>query len=181
MITQRYSVTGLPIDTYVLKLADTRAVSMTGIIDEIDVGRVSKGQKATVLIDAFPGKTFDGQVQFISPYGTLQTGTGTYKVEIALGPEAAPYLTGGLTATAEILVDEHKDVLLIPNSALHVQGTESWVYVIKEDKTGQIEQRQVQVGLQSRTQAEILSGLNEGEKVLLETGNTPARSLNSAN
>jgi RND family efflux transporter MFP subunit len=181
MITQRYSVTGLPIDTYVLKLADTRAVSMTGIVDEIDVGKVSKGQKATVLIDAFPGKTFDGQVQFISPYGTLQTGTATYKVEIALGPEAAPYLTGGLTATAEILVDKHNDVLLIPNSALHVQGTENWVYVIKEDKIGQIEQRQVQVGLQSRTQAEILSGLNEGEKVLLGTGNTPARSLNSAN
>lgn len=180
MITQRYSVTGLPIDIYVLKLADTRAVSMTGIVDEIDVGKVEEGQKATVFIDAFPGKTFDGQVQFISPYGTLQTGIGTYKIEIALGPEAAPYLTGGLTATAEILVDEHKGVLLIPNSALHVQGTESWVHVIKEDKTGQIEQRQVQVGLQSRTEAEILSGLNEGEKVLLETGNTPARSLNSA-
>jgi RND family efflux transporter MFP subunit len=180
MITQRYSVTGLPIDIYVLKLADTRAVGMTGIIDEIDVGRLSKGQKATVFIDAFPGKTFDGQVQFVSPYGTLQTGIGTYKIEIALGPEAAPYLTGGLTATAEILVDEHKDVLLIPNSVLHVQGTESWVYVIKGDKAGLIEQRQVQVGLQSRTQAEILSGLNEGEKVLLETGNTPARSLNSA-
>jgi RND family efflux transporter MFP subunit len=180
MITQRYSVTGLPIDVYVLKLADTRAVTMTGIIDEIDVGKVSKGQKATVLIDAFPGKTFNGQVQFISPYGTLQTGTGTYNVEIALSPEAAPYLTGGLTATAEILVDEHKDVLLIPNSALHVQGTENWVYVIEEDQIGQMEQRQVQVGLQSRTQTEILSGLNEGEKVLLGTGNTPARSLNSA-
>ena len=180
MITQRYSVTGLPIDVYVLKLADTRAVTMTGIVDEIDVGKVSKGQKATVLIDAFPGKTFNGQVQFISPYGTLQTGTGTYKVEIALSPEAAPYLTGGLTATAEILVDEHKDVLLIPNSALNVQGTENWVYVIEEDRIGQMEQRQVQVGLQSRTQTEILSGLNEGEKVLLGTGNTPARSLNSA-
>jgi len=145
------------------------------------VGKVSKGQKATVLIDAFPGKTFDGQVQFISPYGTLQTGTGTYKVEIVLGPEAAPYLTGGLTATAEILVDKRTDVLLIPNSALHIQGTESWVFLTKGDKEGLVEQRQVQVGLQSRTQAEILSGLNEGEKVLLETGNMPTRSLNSAN
>ena len=181
MITQRYSVTGLPIDVYVLKLADTHAVTMTGVVDEIDVGKVSKGQKATVLIDAFPGKTFDGQVQFISPYGTLQTGTGTYKVEIVLGPEAAPYLTGGLTATAEILVDKRTDVLLIPNSALHIQGTESWVFLTKGDKEGLVEQQQVQVGLQSRTQAEILSGLNEGEKVLLETGNMPTRSLNSAN
>ena len=181
MITQRYSATGLPIDIYVLKLADTRVITMTGVVDEIDVGKVSKGQKATVLVDAFPGKTFDGQVQFISPYGTLQTGVGTYKVEITLGPEAAPYLTGGLTSTAEILVDKHKDVLLIPNSALHIQGTESLVYVINEEKVGQIEQRLVQVGLQSRTQAEIISGLNEGEKVLLQTGNIPARSLNSAN
>jgi multidrug efflux pump subunit AcrA (membrane-fusion protein) len=181
MITQRYSATGLPVDIYVLKLADTRAVTMTGIVDEIDVGKVSKGQQATVLIDAFPGKTFAGKVQFISPYGTLQTGTGTYKIEIALDPEAAPYLTGGLTATAEIQIDEHKDVLLIPNSALHVQGTETWVYVTKEDKTGQVEQRQVEVGLQSQTQTEILSGLNEGEKVVLQTDNTPARSLNSAN
>lgn len=181
MITQRYSVTGLPIDTYVLKLADTRAVTMTGVVDEIDVGKVSKGQPATILIDAFPGKTFTGQVQFISPYGTLQTGTGTYKVEIALDPKAAPYLTGGLTATAEIQVDEHKDVLLIPNSALRIQGTENWVYVTKGDNTGQIEQRQVQVGLQSQTQTEILSGLNEGEKVVLQTANTPNRSLNSSN
>jgi RND family efflux transporter MFP subunit len=181
MITQRYSATGLPIDIYVLKLADTGVITMTGVVDEIDVGKVSKGQKATVLVDAFPGKTFDGQVQFISPYGTLQTGVGTYKVEITLGPEAAPYLTGGLTAAAEILVDKRKDVLLIPNSALHIQGTESWVYVINEEKVGQIEQRPVQVGLQSRTQAEIISGLNEGEKVLLQTGNIPARSLNSAN
>ncbi|MCJ7656009.1 MAG: efflux RND transporter periplasmic adaptor subunit [Dehalococcoidia bacterium] len=181
MITQRYSATGLPIDVYVLKLADTGAVTMTGIVDEIDVGKVSKGLQATVLIDAFPGKTFAGQVQFISPYGTLQTGTGTYKIEIALDPEAAPYLTGGLTATAEIQVDEHKDVLLIPNGALHVQGTETWVNVTKEDKTGQVEQRQVQVGLQSQTQTEILSGLSEGEKVLLETDNAPTGSLNSAN
>jgi RND family efflux transporter MFP subunit len=181
MITQRYSATGLPIDIYVLKLADTSSITMTGVVDEIDAGKILKGQKATVLIDAFPGKTFDGQVKFISPYGTLQTGTGTYEVEIALSSNATPYLTGGLTATAEILVDEHKNVLLIPNSALHIQGTENWVYVIHEEKTGQIEQRQVQVGLQSRTQTEIISGLNEGEKVLLETGNTPAMSLNSTN
>jgi RND family efflux transporter MFP subunit len=181
MITQRYSATGLPIDVYVFKLADTHAITMTGVVNEVDVARVSKGQKATVFVDAFPGKTFDGQVQFISPFGTLQTGTGTYQVEIALSPEAVPYLTGGMTATAEILVDKHTNVLLIPNSALHVQDNENWVYVVNEDKIGQIEQRQVQIGLQSRTQTEILSGLSEGEKVLLETGNTPNRSINSGN
>jgi HlyD family secretion protein len=119
-------------------------------------------------------------VQFISPYGTLQTGAGTYQVEIALNSEAAPYLTGGMTATAEILVDKRTDVLLIPNNALHTQDNENWVYVINENKLGQTEQRPVQVGLKGRTQTEIISGLNEGEKVLLETGNSPARAINSA-
>jgi hypothetical protein len=51
--------------------------------------------------------------------------------------------------------------------------------VVKDDKSGLIEQRQVQVGLQSQTQSEILSGLNEGEEVLLETSNMPVKSLNS--
>jgi RND family efflux transporter MFP subunit len=182
MITQRYSATGLPIDTYVLKIADRRTVRMAGIVDEIDVVRISKGQQATVMVDALPGKAFNGEVKFISPYGTLQTGIATYKVEIVLDPKDAAYLTGGLTATAEILIDKRKNVLLIPSSALQIQGDESWVYVIrKEDnKMESMEQRQVEVGLQSRTQAEILSGLNEGEKVLLEKSNIPARSLNTA-
>ncbi len=181
MITQRYSVTGLPIDVYVLKLADTSAVTMIGSVDEIDVGKISKGQTATVTVDALPGRPFEGQVQFISPFGTLQTGIGNYQVEIALNPEAAAYLTGGMTATAEILANQRTDVLLIPNDALHTKDNENWVYVINENKVGQLEQRQVQVGLKSRTQTEIISGLNEGEKVLLGAGYTPARTLNSPN
>ncbi len=180
MITQRYSATGLPIDSYVLKIADRRAVRMVGIVDEIDVVKISKGQQATVLVDAFPGKAFNGEIKFISPYGTLQTGVATYKVEIALEPADTAYLTGGLTATAEILVDKREGVLLIPSSALHIQEGESWVYVTKGDEPGDVEQRQVEVGLQSQTQVEILSGLNEGEKVLLEKSNMPIRSLNTA-
>lgn len=179
MITQRYSATGLPIDTYVLRLANMNAVRMTGIVDEIDVVKVSKGQKAIILVDAIPGKVFNGEVKFISPYGTLQTGTATYKVEIALDDTDIPYLTGGLTATAEISVDKRQNVLIVPNSALYREGAENLVYVIKEDTTGQLEQRQVEVGLQSRTQAEIISGLNEGEKILLDKSNRPARSLNA--
>jgi len=181
MITQRYSVTGLPIDVYVLKLADTSTVTMIGVLDEIDAAKISRGQKATVTVDALPGKTFDGQVQFVSPYGTLQTGTGSYQVEISLSPEAAPYLVGGMTATAEIITDKRTDVLLIPNDALHSQDGENWVYVVNQNKVGELEKRQVQVGLKSRTQSEIISGLNQGERVLLETGNMPARAINNDN
>ncbi len=174
MITQRYSVTGLAIDTYILKIADRGSVRMAGIVDEIDVIKLTKGKEATVLVDALPGKALKGKVKFISPFGTLQTGVATYKVEIALDPADTAYLTGGLTATAEILLDKRDNVLIVPRSALYNKGSDWWVYVAKD---GQSEQRSVKVGVQTRTQAEVLSGLQPGEKVLLVRNNTQARSL----
>lgn len=167
MITQRYSVTGLPIDTYVVRLADIRAAKMTGIIGELDVAKVAEGQKAVVRIDALPGKEFTGKVKFVSPFGTLQTGAASYKVEIALDQRDGLYLASGMAATAEIIVANKKDVLLVPNSALSGQGGKRWVWVLKDESRNIVEQREVEVGLQGQTHSEIISGLNEGEKVLL--------------
>ena len=189
MISQRYSVTGVPIDSYVIRLADTSSMKMTGLVDEIDVMKVSVGDNATVFIDAVTGKEFKGEVKFISPfgplqvggvpaYGSLQSNVATYKVEIMLDPqEAATYLTGGLTATAEILVGKHEKVLIIPKSAITGKPGNYYVRVLKDEKTNLIEQRLVKIGLQSRTQAEIVSGLNEGEKVLLEKSSVPPKPL----
>jgi HlyD family secretion protein len=174
MVSQRYSVTGLPIDTYVLKLADRRSIRMTGIVDELDISRLTKGQQASVLVDALPGRVIDGKVKFISPFGTLQTGLATYKVEIELDPVDAELLTGGMTATAEILLDKRDNVLIIPIGALYSRGSDRWVYVVKE---GQSEQRPVKIGVQTRAQAEVLSGLLPGEKVLLGRSSLQTRSL----
>jgi RND family efflux transporter MFP subunit len=177
MITQRYSVTGLPVDSYVARLANTSSIRMTGIVGETDVLKIARGQKALVYVDAVPGKTFEGQVAFISPFGTLGTGLASYKVEISLDPADAAYLAGGMTATAEILVDKHTDVLLVPNAAVSSQGNDYYVLVWKDEKTNMVEQRPVKIGLQGKTQTEIISGLSEGEKVLLQQSYTPPKSL----
>ncbi len=177
MITQRYSVQGLPIDSYVARLADISSVRMTGVVSEVDVLKVARGQKALVYVDVVPGKVFDGRVTFISPFGTLDAKMGSYKVEISLDPKDAVYLAGGMICTADIMVDKHTGVLLVPNAAVGGQAGSYYVSVWKDEKTNIVEQRPVQIGLQGKTQTEIVSGLSEGEKVLLERSYTPPKSL----
>jgi RND family efflux transporter MFP subunit len=177
MITQRYSVTGLPIDSYVARLANTSAIRMTGVVSEVDVLKIARGQKALVYVDAVPGKAFEGQVAFISPFGTLNTGLASYKVEISLDPSDAAYLAGGMSATAEISIDKHTNVLLVPNTAVSGQNGDYHVMVWKDEKSSIVEQRPVKIGLQGKTQTEIVSGLSEGEKVLLQKSYEPPKSL----
>jgi len=188
LITQRYSPTGVPIDSWVIRLADNSYVKMSGIVDEIDAVKIKAGQKAVILVDALPGKKFDGTVKFVSSYaqqqsagiqyyGTLQPLTPTYKIEIDIDRDQAAGLYGNLSASAEILTDKRANVLLVPNGAVLEQDQDYMVRVLLDEKTGIFEQRPVKIGLQSRSLTEILSGLQEGEKVLVEKVSTPTRQL----
>jgi len=192
MISQRYAVTGAPIDSYVIQLANVNSVHMTGLMDEIDIARIAGRPldelKPVILIDAFPGSRFKGRVTFVSPfgisqasgiqyYGTVQTTLPTYEIEIALDPAETTYLTGGMTATAEIMVDTRSGVLVVPNNALNGKNGNYTVRVLTDAKTGLTEERPVKIGLQSKTLTEITSGLAEGETVLLEKIAVPANAL----
>jgi RND family efflux transporter MFP subunit len=186
MITQRYSVTGVPIDSYVVRLVNTGNVRMAGVVDEIDVVKIREGQTADVTVDALPGKVIKGTVKFISPYGPIQTRSipsygslqstlATYRVEVALSPADVAYLTGGATANAEILTATRSNVLIVPNSALTGKAGEYTVRVLKDEKTNLIEQRPAKTGLETPAYTEIVSGLSQGEKVLLQKSNAPVR------
>jgi len=192
MITQRYAVTGVPIDSYVIQLADANSVRMIGLMDEIDIARVAGKPldelKPVISVDAFPGRQFKGRVTFISPfgpsqaggiqyYGTVQTTLPTYEIEIALDPADTAYLAGGMSATAEVLVDLRSGVLVVPNSALSGQSGRYTVRLLKDEKTGLIEERSVEIGLQDKNYTEITSGLIEGETVVLEKTAAPANVL----
>lgn len=192
MISQRYAVTGAPIDSYVIQLVNVNSVRWSGLIDEIDIARIAgrppADLKPVLLVDAFPGQRFSGRVTFISPfgpsqsnsiqyYGTAQSTLPTYKIEIALAPAEAAFLAGGQTAVAEILVDTRSGVLLAPNAAITGKNGNYTVRVLKDQQTGLTEQRPVLIGLQNRSFSEIKSGLAEGEMVVLEKAAAPAKAL----
>ena len=147
-------------------LVDTSTVKMEGVVDEIDIYQVKLGQEAVITVDALPDEEFSGKVTFISPFGTEETGVVEFAVTISLEP-AEVDLRGGLTATADIVVVKHQNVLLIPNRAVKGLVGDYWVEVVIDEATEEVEKRQVVLGAESGQFSEVISGLEKGEKVVV--------------
>jgi multidrug efflux pump subunit AcrA (membrane-fusion protein) len=150
-----------------VQLVDTSQIKFQGQVDEIDILKIKTGQKATISVDAVPNKTFTGTVSFISPFGTPDTNNVVkFPITIMLDPTDVA-LKGGLTATADIAISTVENALLVPLSAVTTTSAGSFVDVINE-ATGQPGKRQVTLGSQNLQFAEVLSGLKEGDKVVIQ-------------
>jgi RND family efflux transporter MFP subunit len=147
-----------------IKLVDTDTIKFSGNIDEIDIFSVKTGQKAGISVDALPDQKFSGTVKFVSPFGTTVGKVIKFPFTIELDPSDVA-LRGGLSATALIDVYSAKDVLLVPSTAVTTTPMGSIVMLLNT-ATGKTEPRPVTVGRQSLQYAEILSGLQEGDKIL---------------
>ena len=153
--------------TVAVQLVDTSQIKFEGEVDEIDILKVKTGQKATISVDAVPNQMFTGTVSFISPYGTADTNNVVkFPVTIKLDPTDIA-LKGSLSATAEISIQSVENVLLVPLSAVTTTAEGSFVTMVNE-ATGQQEKRQVTLGVKNSQFAEILSGLKEGDTVIVE-------------
>ncbi len=148
-------------------LVDTRTVKMEGVVDEVDIYKVEVGQNVIITVDALPGVELSGKVTFISPFGTQTTGVVEFPVTISLDPSDTE-LKGGLTATADIIIDERKDILLVPNRAIKGSVGNYSVEVVTDEKKVTTEKRLVVIGDQNEQFTEIVSGLSQGEKVIVE-------------
>ncbi|MFA5399161.1 MAG: efflux RND transporter periplasmic adaptor subunit [Dehalococcoidia bacterium] len=150
-------------------LVDTKTIRMKGIIDEIDITKVSVGQAAIIKVDALPGRDLKGHVRFVSPFGTLQSGVVNFPVEIYMDKdEDTSGLRGGLTATADIITGMRENVLQVPNRAIKGLSGDYWVDIVIDASSAKTEKRPVKTGVQNKKNTEIISGLKEGEQVLIE-------------
>ena len=148
-------------------LVDTHTVEMNGVVDEIDIYKVKVGQEAIIIVDALPDAEVKGHVTFISPFGTQETGVVEFAVTISLDPTETE-LKGGLTATADIIVEKHENVLLIPNRSIKGSPGDYWVEVVTDEEKLTTEKRPVVLGSQNEQFNEVISGLEEGEKIIVE-------------
>lgn len=148
-------------------LIDTRTVKMEGVVDEVDIYKVKVGQETIITVDALPDEELKGKVTFISPFGNQTTGVVEFPVTITLDPTETE-LKGGLTATANIIVEKNENVLLIPNRSIKGSPGNYYVDVVRDEKTMATEKRPVELGAQNEQFSEVISGLSEGEKVIVE-------------
>jgi RND family efflux transporter MFP subunit len=164
---------------YAVHLVDTNEIEVDGVVDEIDIFKVKRGQKAIITVDALPGQELPGEVTYISPFGNEKTGVINFKVTIHLD---RPYLErsglnlkAGLTATANIIVEEKKNVLLVPNGAIKGSRGDYWAELVTSEAKMSTEKRQIIIGMQNSLFTEVISGVKEGDRVVLEKTRSPSR------
>lgn len=135
-------------------------------LTEIDVPKVTIGDKATITLDAYPEMTFTGKVVSIDTVGTVSSGVTTYPTVIKLDTDTTTILPN-MAVSANIITKTKNDVLMVPTSSIQ-QNTDGTSYV-QVMKNGALSQISVETGLSSDTDTEIVSGLSEGDTVVTAT------------
>lgn len=154
--------------TLVMTLGDTSQVYVKGKVDESDIGKVYLGQPARIKVESFKDKTFNGVVTKISPMGVEKDNVTTFEVRVSINNPGGE-LKAEMTANAEIILEEHKNVLQIPEGAI----------IYDKDKKASVEVPQpsakegkrkvaVNIGISNGAKTEVLSGLKEGDQVVLQ-------------
>ena len=156
----------------VLSLIDMSSLEVVLDVDEIDIGLLSLGQSATVSFDAFRGEELNAQIVAIAPVNTTtNAGTINYKVNLAIENSELDLLNG-LTAEARLLTTQIEDALLVSNQAIRANRDEGTFFVDRvtgEDENGEpiLEEVEVQIGLRDSSNTQIISGVNEGDELII--------------
>lgn len=148
-----------------IDLIDDQCLYVVAPIDEVDVARVRVGQPAYISVDAIPGRRFPGRVRRVPPYvRDLEKQARTVDVEVEFtNADDVKALLVGYSADAEIILDLRQDVLRVPTQAL-LEGNRVLLFTTNP---GKLEERQVQTGVANWQYTEVISGLNQGDKIVL--------------
>jgi HlyD family secretion protein len=154
--------------TLVMTEGDTTQVYVQGKVDEADIAHVYMNQAARIKVESFRDRVFNGKVTKIAPLGVEKDNVTTFEVRVSIDNPGGE-LKANMTANAEILLDEHKSVLTVPENAV-IYDNQKRASVEVPDKKQKEGKRKVSitVGLSNGSVTEVLSGLKEGEQVVLQ-------------
>jgi HlyD family secretion protein len=154
--------------TLVMTEGDVNEVYVDGKVDEADIAHVYLGQPARIKVESFRDRTFNGKVTKISPMGVEKDNVTTFEVRVSINNPGGE-LKALMTANAEILLDEHKGVLTVPENAVMYDNQKNATVQIpdRKQKDG-VRKVPVTVGLSNGSVTEVMSGLKEGDQVVLQ-------------
>lgn len=154
--------------TLVMVLGDISQVYVRGKVDEADIGTVHLTQPARIRVETFKDHLFEGRVTQIAPMGVERDNVVTFEVRVSID-NATGVLKANMTANAEIVLEEHKGTLLIPESAVIYDAQHHTFAELASAraKTGK-ERVPIKVGISNGTRTEVLNGLSQGQKVIVQ-------------
>jgi len=154
--------------TLVMTLGDTSEVYVKGKVDESDIGKVYMAQPARIKVESFKDKTFNGKVTKISPMGVEKDNVTTFEVRVSINNPGGE-LKAAMTANAEIILEEHKNVLQIPEGSILYDKDKKASVEIPDEKGKEGKRKvAVNIGISNGAKTELLSGLKEGDQVVLQ-------------
>ena len=154
--------------TLVMTLGDVSEVYVKGKVDEADISKVYLGQRARIVVESLKDKKFEGKVTKISPMGVEKDNVTTFEVKVSIQNPTGE-LKANMTANAEIIMEEKHDVLQLPEAAVvYDKDRHTFVEVPAPGvKTGK-QKLPVRLGISNGVKTELLSGLKEGQQVILQ-------------
>jgi HlyD family secretion protein len=154
--------------TLMMTLGDVSDVYVLGKVDEADIGRVYLDQPARIVVESFKDKKFEGRVTKMSPLGKEKDNVVTFEVRVSIKNPGGE-LRSNMSANAEILLEEKKGVLLVPESAVVYDKDRKTFLEVPDSKLPNGRRRvAVTLGISNGVKTELREGLKEGDKVVLQ-------------
>ena len=158
---------GISTPQVIMSVATLDNMEIEALVDESDIGQVKEGQKVKFTVDAYPEETFMGTVRLLSKKATTENNVIYYKVYVTVD-DAKGKLLPTMTARAEFIISEAKDVTMVPLNCIYTEGKRRYVKVYNE-KTKETKDVDVSVGLSNDNNIVVTGAdLQEGEKLLVK-------------
>lgn len=153
--------------TLVMTLGDIEKVFVRGRVDEADIGFVRLDMPARITAESFRDRVFHGRVTQISPIGVERDNVTTFEVEVSIDNPGGE-LKANMTANAEIVLEEHADSLIIPESAITYDDKRNASVDIADPGAARgLRRVPITVGIGNGSRTEVVEGLKAGDKVVL--------------
>ena len=152
--------------TIIMIIADVSEKHFRGDVDEADIGKVHLGLTARIYVEAYPDDPFQAKLTHISPQGREEDEIVNFKIRATIDdPENK--LRFGMSADAELILEEHEDILVIPEGAIIYEDEKTYVNVQDDSIPEGMRKIEITKGISDGLRTEVLSGLEEGQVVVL--------------
>ncbi len=152
--------------TTIATVANMNDLIFRGNVDETEVGQVNVGMPMTITVGALQDLKFNARLEYISPKAVEANGANQFEIKAAVQVPEKTGVRSGYSANAQIVLAEALHVLTVPESAIHFEGNNTYVYLVQgKGKNKTYQRRNVKVGLSDGVNIQIKSGLTTNDRV----------------